>query len=88
MSILISLLVWLAAFAPSHSKMTIQAPQDLAAYFNNKYGPQGIPYSIANYGIVPYSKTVSGIIGTPSVLEDCIFEDLSEQTSTKPILLI
>ena len=50
------------------SRLTIQAPQDLAAYFNNKYGSNGIPYSTANYGIVPYSKTISGSIGTPSVL--------------------
>jgi len=52
----------------AHSKLTIQAPQDLAAYFNDKYGNDGIPYSIANYGIVPYSKTISGSITTPSVL--------------------
>lgn len=68
MANLITLVFLLIAALSAHSKLIIQAPQDLAAHFNNKYGNQGIPYSIANYGIVPYSKTISGSIGTPSVL--------------------
>lgn len=64
----IAVAILLLALHTVYSKLTIQAPQDLAAYFNNKYGSEGIPYSIANYGIVPYSKTISGSIGTPSVL--------------------
>lgn len=87
-STILVIVLLLAVFNHTHAKMTIQAPQQLAAYFSNKYGAAGIPYSVANYGIVPYSKTVSGAIGTPSVLEDCVFEDLAEQTNTKPILLI
>ena len=68
MANLIEIVILLLALNSVHSKLTIQAPQDLAAYFNNKYGPDGIPYSIANYGIVPYSKTISGSIAISSVL--------------------
>ncbi len=42
------------------SKMVIQSPPELSAYFATKYGESGIPYSIANYGIVPYGKVISG----------------------------
>lgn len=42
------------------SKMAIQSPPELSAYFAEKYGEAGIPYSIANYGIVPYGKVISG----------------------------
>jgi hypothetical protein len=68
MTKIIAILVLLLVLNLTHSKLTIQTPQDLAAFFNDKYGPDGIPYSIANYGIVPYSKTISGSIATPSVL--------------------
>jgi hypothetical protein len=40
--------------------MYIQSPSQLAEYFVNKYPKGNIPYSIANYGDVPYGKVVSG----------------------------
>lgn len=52
-------------------KMIIQSPPELAAFFVQKYGEAGIPYGIANYGVVPYGKVVSGEVGTPQFLEDC-----------------
>ena len=39
---------------------TIISPQPLVDFFNNKYPNSSIPYSIANYGDVPYGKTLSG----------------------------
>ena len=53
---------------PTHTKMILHGPTELANYFSNKYGDKGIPFSIANYGEVPYGKTISGKVGTPSVL--------------------
>lgn len=47
------------------AKMVVQSPQELAAYFADKYPEGSIPYSIANYGIVPYGKVISGEIGLP-----------------------
>ncbi len=46
--------------AATLSKMIIQSPPALIDYFNSKYANGYIPYSIANYGVVPYGKTVSG----------------------------
>jgi hypothetical protein len=56
--------------------MRIQSPSKLADFFASKYPGGEIPYSIANYGVVPYGKTLSGEVGVPSVLEDCVFEEL------------
>lgn len=56
--------------------MKIQSPSILADFFASKYPGGEIPYSIANYGVVPYGKTLSGEVGVPSVLEDCVFEEL------------
>jgi hypothetical protein len=53
----LSLLLLLTLVA---AKMVIQSPPELSAYFAEKYGQSGIPYSIANYGIVPYGKVISG----------------------------
>lgn len=56
-----ALCILLAVIAATvHAKMVVQSPPDLAAYFNAKYADSGIPYSIANYGIVPYGKVISG----------------------------
>lgn len=52
----------------TNCKIIIQAPTDLAAKIQSKHGDKGIPYSIANYGIVPYGKTISGKLAVPSVL--------------------
>ena len=46
--------------ALASAKMVVQSPPELAAFFSAKYGDSGIPYSIANYGIVPYGKVISG----------------------------
>lgn len=62
-SLLIALMVTLVA-----GTMKIQSPPELAAFFSTKYPDGSIPYSIANYGNVPYGKTISGEIGIPSVL--------------------
>jgi hypothetical protein len=40
--------------------MYIQSPPELAEYFVKKYPLGNVPYSIANYGDVPYGKVVSG----------------------------
>ncbi len=58
------------------TKLIVHAPHNVSDYFNNKYGSDGIPYSIANYGHVPYGKSISGQISIPSVWEDCIYEQL------------
>lgn len=42
------------------AKMMVQSPSELASYFSNKYPDGSIPYSIANYGIIPYGKVISG----------------------------
>lgn len=47
------------------AKMVVQSPAELATYFADKYPDGGIPYSIANYGVVPYGKVISGEIGLP-----------------------
>jgi hypothetical protein len=49
-------------------KMIVQSPPELVSYFNNKYASGSLPYSIANYGIVPYGKVISGEIGVPEFL--------------------
>lgn len=42
------------------AKMIVQSPAELASYFADKYPDGSIPYSIANYGIIPYGKVISG----------------------------
>jgi hypothetical protein len=46
-----------------------------------------VPYSIANYGIVPYGKVISGELGIPEFLEDCLYEEMPEK-SRKSIMLV
>jgi hypothetical protein len=69
------------------SKLIIRSPQSLADFFNQKYPSGDIPFTIANYGAVPYGKTITGTIGTPSYLTDCVFEEIPDITNT-PILLL
>jgi hypothetical protein len=59
----ILLIVLLAALL--QAKMVIQSPTDLSLYFKTKYTDGKIPYSIANYGVIPYGKMISGEIGIP-----------------------
>jgi hypothetical protein len=42
------------------AKLQIQSPSTLRSYFDNKYNGKGIPYSIANFGDVPYGKSIIG----------------------------
>ena len=44
------------------SRLNIISPPELKDYFNQKYGndSEGIPYSIANFGDVPYGRTLTG----------------------------
>ena len=44
------------------SRLNIISPPELKEYFNEKYANdiKGIPYSIANFGDVPYGRTLTG----------------------------
>ena len=59
-------------FTGVSATLKVQAPQFLTDYFVKKYPSGNVPYSIANYGDVPYGKTISGEVGLPTVLEDCV----------------
>lgn len=52
------------------SDLVIRSPVSLKTYFANKYGSNsnGIPYSLANFGDVPYGRTIVGELATPTVL--------------------
>jgi hypothetical protein len=52
------LVVALLAVAISH--MIVQSPATVVEIFAKKYPDGKIPFSIANYGVVPYGKTISG----------------------------
>lgn len=54
-------------------RMVVQAPPALQEYFAGRYPGGDIPFSTANYGVVPYGKTITGELGIPSFLEDCIY---------------
>jgi hypothetical protein len=82
------LITFLLLLSLAVATLKVQAPAALRLYFANKYKDGLIPYSIANYGEVPYGKTLSGEVGIPSVLEDCVYEDLPEDQAKKPILLL
>jgi hypothetical protein len=71
------------------SHLVIRSPVSLKKYFAEKYGPNsnGIPYSLANFGDVPYGRTIVGELATPSVLENCIYEDIPNPNQTKKIIL-
>jgi hypothetical protein len=81
-------LLLLTLLTLASSLLKVQAPPELVAYFSIQYPAGSIPYSVANYGEVPYGKTISGELGLPSVLEDCIYEELPESESSKHILLV
>jgi|LakMenEpi03Aug12_release.lakeMendotaPanAssembly.Ray.scaffolds.fasta_scaffold4487996_1 hypothetical protein len=52
------------------SDLVIRSPDSLKTYFANKYGSKstGIPYSLANFGDVPYGRTIVGELAMPTVL--------------------
>ena len=65
--IMLSAISILLLLIPIHSNFIVHSPHELAEHFDKKYGKAGIPYSIANYGEVPYGKSISGKITIPSV---------------------
>lgn len=60
------------------ANLKVRAPQTLVDFFEDKYPNGSIPYSLANYGKVPYGKTISAQLGIPEVLEDCVMEEIPE----------
>ena len=77
------LILLLVLFATARSRLTITSPPELVEILNQKH-PDGIPYSVANYGDVPFGKSIAGnIFLPPSVLENCIYEPLEGASSTK-----
>lgn len=61
-------LLVVALLAVAVSRMIVQSPPAVVEIFAKKYPDGNIPFSIANYGVIPYGKTISGEIGIPSVL--------------------
>lgn len=57
-------------FCLALSDLVIRSPLTLKKYFADKYGPNsnGIPYSLANFGDIPYGRTIVGELATPTVL--------------------
>lgn len=49
------------------SKLIIQSPAELKKWVEDKH-PDGIPYSVANYGDVPFGKSMSGKIVFSTIL--------------------
>ena len=49
------------------STFTIQSPPELKKLIEAKH-PKGIPYSVANYGDVPFGKPMTGTIVVGSYL--------------------
>jgi hypothetical protein len=61
-------IIILVSFATlSYCKLIIQSPPELKAKLESLY-PEGIRYSIANYGDVPFGKSLAGTIYTGSFL--------------------
>ena len=49
------------------SKLIIQSPPELKKWVEDKH-PDGIPYNVANYGDVPFGKSMSGKIVFSTIL--------------------
>ena len=59
-----------------HARLVIKSPSELAQLIEARH-PDGIPYSVANYGDIPFGKSLGGTIHLPtSVAENCIYEPL------------
>lgn len=59
-----------------YARLEIKSPPELAKIVKERH-PNGIPYSVANYGDVPFGKSLVGNIYLPeSYMENCIFEPL------------
>ena len=61
------LFILLALLSVTSSRLVIQSPPELKEMLSAKH-PDGIPYSVANYGDVPFGKSMSGTIVIGSVL--------------------
>ncbi len=81
-----SVLLFFCSFLLIQNKLIIQSPKALSDFFDTKYGKEGIFYSIANYGEVPYGKTISGKVSIPSVLEDCVYEEMPSLNAPEIIM--
>lgn len=70
------------------SKLIIQSPPELKSQLQSKY-PKGIHYSVANYGDVPFGRSISGTIYISTFLENCQYQDLDidAQRSINKIVL-
>ena len=65
---LIAFMLLLAATtATRRSGFTIQSPAELKELVEKKH-PDGIPYSVANYGDIPFGKEMSGTVVFGSIL--------------------
>lgn len=87
MELIKSIVLIVLLVAHLEGKMIIQSPSDLSLYFKTKYTDGSIPYSIANYGVVPYGKMISGEIGIPEFLEDCVYEEIPSDAKKNIILV-
>ncbi len=63
------------------------SPYDLAQHFSELY-PYEIPYSIANFGDVPYGRSLTGTLATPLYLENCIYEDVPDPLKSGKVFLV
>ena len=83
MSSIMSLIVIAFLSNCIHARFTIKSPPELVKIVNEKH-PNGIPYSVANYGDIPFGKSLGGTIYLPtSVEENCIYEPLEENAQRK-----
>lgn len=60
---LFNLSIFIMLISCTLSVLVIRSPASLKRYFEQKYGPsgsKGIPYSIANFGDVPFGRSIIG----------------------------
>jgi hypothetical protein len=69
----IIILILAVAITTSVAQLVVRTPTALQELFAKKYKDGQIPYSLANFGEVPYGKTIIGEMSIPSVLMDCVF---------------
>jgi hypothetical protein len=57
-------------FSLSTQKFIVQSPSELKSTLEKQF-PQGIVYSVANYGEVPFGRSLTGVIYINEFLENC-----------------
>lgn len=62
------LLIWACASA---SLVLKHIPAEIAEHYNRYYSNEGIRYTIANYGRVPYGKSIAGTLHIPRDRTGC-----------------